>query len=116
MRSIALLAVAIGLASAAVPDTHAVHEKRESRSSGWARLDRISPDALLPVRIGLTQTNLDKVHEYLMDLSDPKSKNYGQIWTAEETIEAFKPTDETVNAITQWLSNEGYVAIKILPK
>jgi tripeptidyl-peptidase I len=109
MKFTALLAAAAGLVSA-VPDTHVVHEKRQWESSRWVKRGRIADDALLPVRIGLTQTNLDSVHEHLMALSDPKSKKYGQTWTADEVIEAFKPADETVNAVKQWLADEGYIS------
>lgn len=109
MKFTVLLAAAVGLASA-VPDTHVVHEKREWESSRWVRRGRIADDALLPVRIGLTQTNLDRVHEHLMALSDPKSKTYGQTWTAEEVVEAFKPSDESVKAVKQWLAEEGYIS------
>jgi tripeptidyl-peptidase I len=106
MKLTVLLTWGVGVACA-VPDTHIVHEKRDLRSSRWAKRSRIAGDALLPVRIGLTQTNIDKTHQYLMEISDPKSDHFGQLWTPEEVIEAFKPTDETVNAITQWLASEG---------
>ena len=114
MKLAIILTAAAGL-TAAVPDTHVVHERRELSSSRWIKRDRVPGDVLLPVRIGLAQTNIDKAHGYLMELSDPSSKSYGRTWTAEEVTEAFKPTDETVDAIKQWLSIEGSVTTPKLP-
>ncbi|KAH8899002.1 subtilisin-like protein [Thozetella sp. PMI_491] len=42
-----------------------------------------------------------------MEVSDPASDKYGQTWTAEEVIDAFRPADETVEAVKQWLAFEG---------
>lgn len=47
---------------------HVLHEKRGSESLDWVRGTRVERDALLPVRIGLSQNNLEKGYEYLMDV------------------------------------------------
>ena len=44
------------------------HEKREISSRVWVKRDRVAPDALLPMKIGLKQQNLEKGYEYLMDV------------------------------------------------
>ena len=102
-----LMCTIVGLGNA-VPSSHIVHERREVLSSRWVKHHRIPGDILLPVRIGLTQTNLDKIHEHVMKLSDPKSTKYGQTWTTKDVIETFKPAEKTVNAVKNWLSGEGY--------
>ena len=68
---------------ASVP--HVVHERR-SPSSSWTPLTGVKPNKTikLPVRIGLTQSNLDRGHDVLMDVSDPFSENYGKHWTAKQ--------------------------------
>ena len=65
--SIVPLVITFAVSAFAVPhpSNHVVHEKRQSTSS-WAKRDRTHPDAVLPMRIGLTQTNLDKGHDALM--------------------------------------------------
>lgn len=40
--------------------THSLHEKRSAPPVLWAKRDRVLPDIVLPVRIGLTQSNLEK--------------------------------------------------------
>jgi hypothetical protein len=49
--------------------TYALHERQEVwHSEGWTRIERADPKAILPMRIGLTQSNLEKGHELLMTL------------------------------------------------
>lgn len=70
---------------------HVVHEKRHSHPAGWSRRDELSKSAILPMRIALTQRNLDQGHQWLMDVSHPKSEKYGQHWSADEVAQAFAP-------------------------
>jgi tripeptidyl-peptidase-1 len=67
------LSVALGIASsliqaAAVPNSHVVHEKRDATSTKWVKRGKLSPDAILAMRIGLSQRNLDVRHDLLMDV------------------------------------------------
>ncbi|KAH9831685.1 protease S8 tripeptidyl peptidase I protein [Teratosphaeria destructans] len=91
----------------AAPETHAVHERRESTPARWTKLGRVPSHVSLPMRVGLAQTNLDNAHEYLMDVSHPKSPNYGKLWTSEQVIEAFKPSDDAIEAVYRWLVDSG---------
>jgi tripeptidyl-peptidase-1 len=52
----------------AIPPHYEVHERRETLSSRWIKRDRVESHKLLPMRIGLAQTNLDDGYEYLMDV------------------------------------------------
>jgi tripeptidyl-peptidase-1 len=83
------------------------HETKRTTPQGWKRKDRVHKDTVLPVRIGLTQKNLEKGHSFLMDVSDPRSLNYGKHWSAEKVYEAFAPSTETVKEVTEWLSSFG---------
>lgn len=53
---------AIALTTSAAPThtSHVVHEKRQSEPLNWQKYSRVDPSVILPVRIGLTQGNLDK--------------------------------------------------------
>lgn len=66
---------------------HVVHEKR-SGSSSWSPIQGAKPDGriTLPVRIGLTESNLHLGDGILMDVSDPTSEKYGKHLTAEEVL------------------------------
>jgi tripeptidyl-peptidase-1 len=61
---------AIATLSNAAPASlkHALHEERQTPASDWAKGARIEGSAILPMRIGLTQNNLEKGHDYLMEV------------------------------------------------
>jgi tripeptidyl-peptidase-1 len=63
-----VIALAATAQSAAVPNSHVVHEKREVTSSRWVKREKLAPSDILPMRIGLKQRNLDRGHEFLMDV------------------------------------------------
>ncbi|KAF2090832.1 subtilisin-like protein [Saccharata proteae CBS 121410] len=94
------------------PQTHAIHEKRESLHPRWAKRSRVHPDSVLPMRIGLTQ-NMDNAVNHLMDVSDPSSSNYGKHWTPEKVVDMFKPAEETIEAVREWLVQSGIAAHRI---
>ena len=48
--------------------SHIVHERRDSLHPRWLKRDRVPSHKKLPMRIGLTQSNLDQAHDYLMDV------------------------------------------------
>lgn len=59
------------------------------------------------MRIALTQANMDKAEDFLMEVSHPTSEKYGQHWTAKKVAETFAPTQESVDAVTKWLTSAG---------
>lgn len=58
----ALTALAVAAPS---PAKHVLHEKRERVSTDWVKGARIESSAILPIRIGLTQSNLPHGPEVL---------------------------------------------------
>jgi tripeptidyl-peptidase-1 len=62
--------VALAVLTSAVPTglKHAVHEKRDTPAMDWVRGSRIETNAVLPMRIGLTQTNLELGYDYVMEV------------------------------------------------
>lgn len=108
---LSLFAVGCLVASAfAIPtpsSDYVVHEQRAVIPFGWRRVERLNGSFILPIRIALVQTNLDKAEEYLLSVSDPRSENYGKHWSAEKIANTFKPSNETVNAVLTWLIRAG---------
>ena len=105
--SVAVFGALSHLSSARPSQSHSIHEKRSAPNTKWAKRARISPDVVLPIRIGLAQANLERAHEYLMDVSDPKSENYGKHWTQEEVIAKFAPSEDAVDTTRDWLVASG---------
>ncbi|PKS09467.1 hypothetical protein jhhlp_004083 [Lomentospora prolificans] len=85
---------------------HVEHEKRSVRSN-WSKYTRLPSSYSFPVRIGLTQRNLDRASEFMGEISDPTSPSYGQHWSQQKIIETFAPDDSTIDAVLAWLENEG---------
>lgn len=92
---------------AAQPRPHVLHEKRETIHARWTRTNRVEPDTILPMRIGLTQGNLESAYEHLMDVSHPTSPNYGKHWSPEKVAEHFQPSENAIAAVRQWLESAG---------
>jgi tripeptidyl-peptidase-1 len=84
----AILSGLVACASAApAPVPHVVHEKRSTQMQKWSRRDvKLSRDTVIPISIGLAQSNLDNGYDFLMDVSHPESPNFGQHWSMEKVI------------------------------
>lgn len=88
-----------------------VHERRALPALD--RGDRVDPNSIIPVRIGLKQSNLDSGYDRLMDVSHPSSRNYGKHLSAARVRELFAPAEETVDAVKKWLVFAGVDASSI---
>lgn len=79
MRVSSLLLLGLSGLSASSPlGSHVVHEKRHAAPVAWTKHSRAPKDTVLPVRIGLTQRNLEHSDRFLDDISDPDSPNFGE--------------------------------------
>lgn len=112
LACVASLAATVLAAPTSIHSNHVLHERRDA-SLQWVKRDRLHRDVKLPMRIGLTQRNLDEGHEALMQVSHPDSPHYGKHKTAEEVIEMFAPAASTVDAVRAWLENAGIEASRI---
>ncbi|KAI5366002.1 putative peptidase S53, activation domain, Sedolisin domain, peptidase S8/S53 domain superfamily [Septoria linicola] len=103
-----LLAALVASCSASpLAAPHVLHESRHSIPHGWVKREELSPRAVLPMRIALAQSNLDKGEDWLMEVSHPESNKYGKHWTAEDVATAFAPSKSTIDAVKNWLSSAG---------
>ncbi|KAI1796887.1 subtilisin-like protein [Ganoderma leucocontextum] len=104
------LAVAVVAVTAAahspILSKRVVHEARSFVPQGWSLHRRADPDTLVPLKISLTQSNLHKLDEYLLEVSDPESENYGKHWTPKKVAEVFRPSQESIDTVYTWLVND----------
>lgn len=69
LRQVCVAVAIAALAGAApAPIKHVLHEKRDRQSLDWVKGARVERDAVLPIRIGLTQNNLERGYDLLMDV------------------------------------------------
>lgn len=94
-------------AFAAPSINHVLHEKRDGIPQGWRKLGKLSGAEVLSMSVALTQGNLDRAEEFLMEVSHPNSPKYGQHWSAKDIADTFAPRPETVEVVTAWLEAAG---------
>lgn len=83
-----------------------IHERRNlDNKSLWSRRERIAPDEVFEMRIGLTQQNTHLGHDMLMEVSDPRSPNYGKHLSVGEIVDAFAPSDEVIEDTGLWITS-----------
>ncbi|PCH39552.1 family S53 protease-like protein [Wolfiporia cocos MD-104 SS10] len=87
-----------------------VHEARASVPQGFVLDGPASPDTLLNLRLGLVSSNIDGLIGALYDVSTPSSTKYGQHLSKAEVETFVAPTTETLDAVHEWLSDNGVTA------
>ena len=102
-----LCALVLSVNAFPAPESYRLHEERSTESIQWEKRSRVKPDILLPVRIGLTQSNLDNGPTLLDEVSNPDSPRYGEHYTMEEIHDIFAPTSESVEGVKGWLQDSG---------
>ncbi|RPD60145.1 subtilisin-like protein [Lentinus tigrinus ALCF2SS1-7] len=79
---------------------------------GWSIHRRADPDATLPLKFTLAQSNIHNLDAYLLDVADPKSPNYGKHWTPAKVADTFRPSKETVDTVHSWLVNDAGIDVQ----
>ncbi|EJU00428.1 subtilisin-like protein [Dacryopinax primogenitus] len=83
------------------------HERRSVLPHQWEEHSDAHPDMRVPLRIALTQSNLDVAYDELLKVSDPESPDFANHWTAKQIAQFFAPSKETVDTVIAWLEDEG---------
>ena len=60
--------LAASVIAAPAPSSHVVHERRDHVPHAWVKWSKLAARVKLPVRIGLTQSNLDRGYDLLMEV------------------------------------------------
>ena len=107
LLSLVTVGALIASALAAPSSPYVRHERRSSLPPGWRKTHKMPSHEVLPMRIALTQSNMHRADEFLMDVSHPDSPNFGKHWTAKQVAETFAPNVESVGAVTDWLKASG---------
>lgn len=110
----AALAAMVAGALAAPTNNMVVHQERRTTPKSPARGARLQSNAMLPVRIGLTQSNLEKGYDLVMDVSEPSSSNFGKYWSAQKVHDTFAPSAKATQAVEDWLEASGISTDRIV--
>lgn len=91
---------------------HVTHERR-STALGLQQMSRLDGNSAIPIKIALAQRNLEKAEEFLLSVSDPKSPQYAQYWTAAEVASKFSPSVQSLKQVITWLTTAGIVRTRL---
>lgn len=70
---------------------------------------------MLHMQIGLKQDNFEELERQLYEVSDPDHHRYGQHLSGEDVNELVKPADETLDAVHEWLFDNGVTLANYSP-
>lgn len=86
--------------------SHTVKE-RHTVPHGWRILGPACKSNSIHLIIGLKQRNSGVVEQHLLQISDPTHYRYGRHLTAEEIRDIVRPSEDTQNAVMNWLGDYG---------
>lgn len=109
LTALLTLAFASSALSSRAPVKRVVHESRRSLPSGWFPVRRAEHNTILPLNVGLLQSNLDNLDTYLLDVAHPESPNYSKHWSHAQIADVFRPSPESVDAVRSWLIEDGWI-------
>ncbi|KAH9839170.1 family S53 protease [Rhodofomes roseus] len=117
MLSRFLVAAAVTAAALGTPAHRSlqVHEKRDNAPNGYSLTEPASSDTVLNLRLALVPNDTTGLIDALYDVSTPSSVKYGQYLSKEEVEVYTSPKEESVSAVSQWLSENGLNATTTSP-
>ncbi|KAJ7616401.1 family S53 protease [Roridomyces roridus] len=92
-----------------------MHETRAAAPQGFVHTSAAPAAKELTLRIAMPPTDIAGLESALMTVSDPASDLYGQHLTLDEVNEFVKPTAETLQTVSAWLSENNITPKTITP-
>ena len=73
----------------------------------WEESETCADDTPFTMKILPVLQNMDKLHDMLLEVSDPKSSKYGEYYDLDFINNFFGASSETLDAIYEWLDSYG---------
>jgi len=105
MKIISILLIAFAISVSAVQQK-VVHGFPTEIPSQWKIMSPPNPSNYIKLWVALREKNLDELENFVLDVSDPHSENYGQHLTLDELSEWIAADDKAVNGVVEWLHTE----------
>eukprot|EP01084_Bolivina_argentea_P043403 79965_1 len=85
------------------------HSRKTHIPSTWALKQECDDDHAFIITLALKQQNTDKLDSHIAEVSDPSnSATFHQYWTPEQVRSYFKPSEETLQSVLDWLESNGF--------
>ncbi|TFK98410.1 Pro-kumamolisin, activation domain-containing protein [Pterulicium gracile] len=88
-----------------LPGTY--HQRRDAPPDGFKAVSSASNEEILVFRIALAQKDFAGLEKALYEASTPGSDTFGSYLSREETNRYIAPSQDTVEAVTTWLTSNG---------
>lgn len=95
------------LATASPLSSLATKHSIDTVPSGWERQAAAPADHSLQLHIRLSEQNMDRLQERLLEVSDPEHPDYGKHLSKEELDALTAPTTAAVDSVSKWLASNG---------
>lgn len=112
---VSFVSLGLALVASAGPtiSPYVVHEKRTPIPPDWSLVRRHYASSTFPLRFALKQRNIEKIGDFLLDVSHPDSPNYGNHWTPSDIVYKFSPSSDTIDTVREWLLSMGIDPLRI---
>ncbi|KAF9308616.1 vesicle formation at the endoplasmic reticulum, partial [Podila horticola] len=96
-------------ASASIPlfDLYQEFDSLNTIPKNWKEQQPSPPDALLHLKIGLRQQNVDDFQQKVLDISTPDHPSYGMHMGQAEIDDMLRPADDSSQLVLEWLRSHG---------
>lgn len=110
-----LLAVPVGLASAATPAARAAVQAASPAATSGRYVAATAASTPIDFTVGLQLKDAAGARALAQAVSDPSSASYRQYLTAAQWEQRFSPTPASVAAVTSWLRSQGITVTAVTP-
>ncbi|KAI6040145.1 Pro-kumamolisin, activation domain-containing protein [Pisolithus marmoratus] len=106
---VSFISLGLALVMSAEPtiSPYVVHEKRTAIPPDWSLVHCHHASSMFPLCFALKQRNIEKIGDFLLDVSHPDSPNYGNHCTPSDIIYKFSLSADTVDTVCEWLLSMG---------
>eukprot|EP00062_Callorhinchus_milii_P018036 gi/632971073/ref/XP_007901993.1/ PREDICTED: tripeptidyl-peptidase 1 [Callorhinchus milii] len=99
--------VICSLVSSSVDGVYLEPDQNVSIPAGWTHTGRVADSDQILLTFALKQQNLGKLKEYLEQVADPQSPQYGKYLSLDQLAGLIQPSEETLKVSRKWLRNHG---------
>ncbi|KAF2073436.1 hypothetical protein CYY_005253 [Polysphondylium violaceum] len=91
------------------------HKSKIKLDSNTWKVERIANyhSALIELTFGIKQQNLDRLEQFVWEVSDPNHANYGKHMKFEQVKELVKPKKESIKIVQEWLEENNIKSHKL---
>jgi len=85
------------------------HQHAGHVPKSWDEKEECTDEHPFILTMALKQQNTESLHEHVAAVSHPRNTDtFHKYWSSEKVRSFFKPSDEALNSVTEWLTENGF--------